>query len=241
MIRRYVPDFDEYSDKEQVDFIIRTQEKIDAVRDSVEALIAHLEYAAPDKRKSLPPLKNPGRNVQAAVFSDVLGSTRRAGELLGIPLPPSDEVRNENQTVRTMAKLGRELLCRYFGEAEWKTKVERMREYWRWWEQFNSLDDPKEQIYALLAKACGTSPEHKRLSAEKDGFDRKLDEWIALVESRLELEETLDQWEHHNKGNAEWTSVESKRRSIQAEQFRIQETDERFAKALSVFDAPPDN
>jgi hypothetical protein len=110
MIRPYVPNFDDYSDEEQVDFIIRTQEKINAIRDSVEALIAHLEYASPDRRKSLPPLKRPRRNVQAAVFCDMMRSSRRAGELLGIPLPPSDEVRNENQTVRQMAKRGRELL-----------------------------------------------------------------------------------------------------------------------------------
>jgi hypothetical protein len=241
MIRPYVPNFDDYTEEEQVDFIIRTQNKVNAIHDSVEALNAHLEYAAPDKRKAFPPLKNPRRNVQAAVFCDVICSSRRAGELLGIPLPPSDEVRHENETVRMMAKPGRELLCSYFGEAEWKTKVERMREYWRWWEQFNSLDDPKEQIYALLAKACGTLPEHERLYAEKDNFDRKLDEWITVVESRLKLEETLDQWEDHNKGDAEWIGVESKRRGIQAEQFRIQEADERFDKAFSVFDAYPND
>jgi hypothetical protein len=241
LIRPYVPNFDDYTDEEQVDFIIRTQNKVNAIHDSVEALIAHLEYASPDKRKSFPPLKNPRRNVQAAVFCDVMRSSRRAGELLDIPLPPSDEVRHENETVRMRAEPGRKLLCSYFGEAEWKTKVERMREYWRWWEQYNSLDDPKEQIYALLAKACGTSPEHERFSAEKDGFDRKLDEWIPVVESRLKLEETLDQWEYHNQGDAEWTSVESKRRGIQAEQFRIQGTDERFDKAFSVFDACPND
>ncbi len=240
MIRPYVPNFDDYTDEEQVDFIIRTQEKINAVRDSVEALIAHLEYAAPDKRKAFPPLKNPRRNIQAAVFCDVMGSSRRAGELLGVPLPRSDEVRHENQTVRTMAEPGRKLLCSYFGEAEWKTKVARMREYWRWWEQYNSLDDPKEQVYALLAKARGTSPEQERLFAEQDGFDRKLEEWIAVVESRFKLQETLDQWEYHNQGDAEWTSVERKRRGFQDEQFRIQKTDERFDKALSVFDGPPD-
>jgi hypothetical protein len=113
-----------------------------------------------------------------------------------------------------------------------------MREYHQWWQQFKSLDDPKEQIYFLLAKARGTSPEQERLSAETDGFDRKLEEWIAVVEARLELEATLDQWEGQ-KGDARWTNTEMERRSIQDEQFRIQATDDRFDEALSVLDAPP--
>jgi hypothetical protein len=239
MIRPYITNFDDYTDKDQVDFIIRTQAKINAVRDSVKDLIAHLEYAAPRRYKALPPLKNPRRKVQAAVFCDVMSSSRRAGELLGIPVAPSDKDKYQNQTVRAMAKPGRELLCNYFGVAGWKAKVERMREYWRWWERFNSLDDPKEQMYALLAKARGTSPEQEKLLSARDGFDGKLDEWVAVVEKRLEIEEIQDQ----NKYNDDFAwpgAIESERRTAQTEQFRIQETDERFAKALSVFDAPPD-
>jgi hypothetical protein len=243
MFRQYVPNFDNYADREQVDFLIRTQEKVNAIHDSVEALTAHLEYSAPDKHKALPPLRKPLQNIRAAVFSDVMRSSRRAGELLDIPLPPGDEFRHENETVRKMAKLGRELLCGYFGEGEWTTKVQRMREHRQWWERFETLlDDPKEQIYALLAKARGTTSERERLSAETDGFDEKLDEWIAVVVSRFKLEETLDQWEDLNRGNAgnaEWISIKSERRSIQAEQFRIQATDERFDEAFSVFDTPP--
>ena len=239
MIQRYIPNFDSYTDKEQVGFIIRTQEKINAIHDGVEALIAHLEYGAPDKRKPFPPLKNPRLNVRAAVFCDVLGSSKTAGELLGIPLPTTDQYRNENQTVRKMAVPGRELLHSYFGEAEWAAKVRRMREYHQWWQQFKSLDDSKEQIYFLLAKARGTSPDQERLSAKTDGFDRKLDEWVAVVESRFELEETLDQWEAQSTGNAEWTNTEMERRSIQDEQFRIQATDDRFDMALSMFDSLP--
>jgi hypothetical protein len=240
MIRPYVPNFDNYTDKEQADFIIRTQEKINAVRNSVAELALHLEYGTPTK-KAMPPLEEVDKKVRAAAFSDVLGSSKRVGDLLDIPLAPSDKARNENQRVRKMAKLGRELLYNYFGEEGWKIKVERMREYHQWWRLCESLDDPKDQFYALLAKACGTFPEHERANAEKDGLDKKLDEWIALVELRFKLEEILDHWEYHDQGGTEWTDTESKRRSIQDEQFRIQGTDQRFDKALSVFDAPPDD
>jgi hypothetical protein len=239
MIRRYVPDFDSYTDKEQVDFIIRTQEEINAIHDSVEDLIAHLEYAAPD-RNAVPPLKeDPRRNVQAAVFWDVAGSSRRAGELLGIPPSPSDEPKRQNQNVSAMAKLGRQLLHYHFGEEEWKIKLARMRKYRQWWEQYEALDDPKEQFYALLAIAGGTTAECERFFAEQDGFDSKLDEWITVVESRLKIEEIQDQNKYSD--DFAWPGTdEGRRRRLQDEQFRIQATDERFDKALSVFDAPPD-
>jgi hypothetical protein len=236
MIRRYVPDFDSYVDKEQVDFIVRTQEKLNAIHDSVEAMIAHLEYATP-KRKALPPLRYPLDNVRAAVFCDVIGS-RDAGDLLQVPLSPGDECKYENQTARKMAKSGRELLCSYFGEAEWKIKVERMREYRRWWEKFESLEDSKDQIYALLAKAHGTSREFERLRGENDGFDKKLNEWIAVIESRLKIEAMQDLNQYND--DFVWPgTVESERRGLRDEQARIEETDIRFAKAYSVFDAPP--
>jgi hypothetical protein len=238
MVRPYIPDFDDYTDKKQVDFLIRTQEKVNAIRDTVDDLLVYLEYAAPDKGRPLPPLKNPLLYVRAAVFSDVMSNSCRVGKLLGIPPTPSDADRNENQNVRTKAKSGRELLHTYFGETEWKNKVGRMREYRQWWVWYESLDN-KDGMYALLAAARKTSLEHEKRAAEQDGFDRKLDEWIALVEARLEIEELQDQ----NKYNDDFAwpgAIESERRSIRAEQFRIQESDERFGKALSVFDRSPD-
>jgi hypothetical protein len=237
MIRPYIPNFDDYTDKEQVDFLIRTQEKINAIGDSVEALVTHLEYATPD-RAPFPLRKNPLLYVQAAVFSDVISNSCRVGELLGIPPTPSDTVRNQNQNVRTKAKWGREFLHSYFGEEEWKIKVERMREYRRWWAWYETLDN-KDGFYALLAKARKTPLKHERLAAEKDGFDRKLDKWIALVEARLEIEEVQDK----NKYNDDFAwpgTIETERRRILDEQFRIQEADERFGEAFSVFKAPPD-
>jgi hypothetical protein len=55
----------------------------------------------------------------------------------------------------------------------------------------------------------------------------------------LEIEELQDQ-NNYNDDFAWPGAIESERRSIRAEQFRIQESDERFGKALSVFDRSPD-
>jgi hypothetical protein len=136
-----------------------------------------------------------------------------------------------------MAKPGRELLFSYFGETEWNNKVRRMREYRRWWQWYESLDK-RDGMYALLAKARKTSLDHEKRAAEADGFDRTLDEWIALVEARLEIEAIQDQ----NKYNDDFARpgvIEIEQRRIQDEQFRIQESDERFAEMFAAFDEPP--
>src|SRR5215203_3322691 len=150
MIRRLIPNFDDYPKKAQIDFIERTQNKIDKVRKSVEDLVNHLEYAAPDKGKAIPPIKEPRLNVRAAVFSALMG-TRRAGELLGVP--HSDKPGYyENQAVRKMAAVGRRLLCDHYGSTQFDTKIERMQKYHEWLTWLNSKA-PKEQMYVLLAKA----------------------------------------------------------------------------------------
>jgi len=130
MIRRHVPKFDDYTDKEQVDFIIRTQKKVNAVRRSVKGLVNHLEYASPDRYKAVPPLKDETEKVRAAVFSELMDS-RRAGELLAVR--HNDKTRYENQRVRKMAKLGRRLLCGYYGAAEYGAKINRMQRFYKFW------------------------------------------------------------------------------------------------------------
>lgn len=234
MIRRHVPRFDDYTDKEQIDFIVRTQDKVNKIRESVEALILPLEYAAPDKPNAVPPHKDPRADVQAAVFSAVMGGTRRAGELLDLPLPHSDADRHENQTVRKMANRGRELLRMHFGETEWKNMVERMRVYREWWEWYESVDDPKDQVYALLAKASGTSAEHERASAEEDGFDAILEEWIPVAEQRINVMDALDKC----KDASEKDNLSREAKRLLDLQMSIEERDERFSRALSLFDAP---
>lgn len=236
MIRRLVPDFDDYTDKEQVDFIVRTQDKIDAVKQSADDLADHLEYAGLGTSRAVPPRKKPALKVRAAVFSDILRSTRRAGELLGIP--HKDKVaRYENQRVRKMAKIGRDLLHDYYGKSEYEAKIERIQRYYGWWKWFSSIEDPKEQMYILLAEAHGTSAEVEKLRGDEDGFAEKLDEWVTVVEVCLEAQEMYRKCGDSDQGE----EAGNKARRLWAEQTRIEDLDARFGTALafSALDAPP--
>jgi hypothetical protein len=231
MIRRLVPNFDDYSREAQIDFIDRTQNKIEKVRESVEDLVNHLTYAAPDKGKAVPPTKEPDLKVRAAVFSALMG-TRRAGELLGIP--HSDKTSYENQAVRKMAEVGRRLLCDSYGAVQFATKIERMQGYHEWWTWLNSKA-PKEQMYVLLAKARRTSAELEKCRAEEDGFDEKLGEWVHVVERRLEANEAYER-------SADPTTKENARligNQLVSRQIEIEGTDTRFKAALDAIESPP--
>jgi hypothetical protein len=99
-------------------------------------------------------------------------ATRRAGELLRVP--QRDKTRYENQRIRQMAKLGRALLHDYYGKTEYEAMIDRMQRYHRWWKRFDSIEDPREQMYVLIAEAQGTSTEYEELRAADDGFAKKL-------------------------------------------------------------------
>lgn len=237
LIRRLVPDFDSYTHKEQVDFMDRTQNRIEAVWQSAEDLANHLEYARPDTAKAVVPLKEPALKVMAAVFSDMLKSTPRAAEILGVPSTKTDRTKGENGTVKTRAKLGRELLHDYYGKSAYEAMIERMQRYHRWWKWFSSIEDPKEQMYILLAEAHGTSAELEKRRGDKDGFAEKLDEWVTVVESRLEAQEMS--FEGGDRDQGEGAKREARR--LWAEQTRIEELDARFGTALtfSALKTPP--
>jgi len=238
MIVRYIPDFHELADKEQVDLLVRTQDKINSVWDSLEGLVAYLEHVTPNKRKAFVPLENPIDNVRAVVFSDVLGSSGRAGELLGIPRPKSDLDRHENQTVRKRAKLGRELLYYVYESEEWEQKVTRMRGYLAWWDEFKAIEDPKEQVLALVARARGTTTEVEKHRAKNDGFAEKLEEWVPIVERRFEANALFDQLYDQGAAPDELEAARQASDRAVEEQFAFQDSDDRFRLAFSVLDEP---
>jgi hypothetical protein len=237
MTRRIFPGFDDYSVKDQIDFIKRTLKKVNAIRESVGDLVDHLEYAKPDTAKAARPLKGPTAKVRAAVFSDILNSTQRAGELLGVPLPQKDQGRHENQTVRKRARLGRDLLHDYYGKSEYEAKIVRMRRYHRWWKRYDAIEDPREQMYVLLAEARGTSMDYEKRLASEDGFGEKLDEWVVVVERRLKADETYQRSEDP----AEEEDARRAANQLRYQQQAIQQTDARFEMALSLAElkAPP--
>ena len=237
MTRRLVPGFDGYSVKDQIDFMKRTVKKVEAVERSVGGLVKHLEYAKPDTARAANPIKGPTAKVRAAVFSDILNSTQRAGELLGIPVPQKDHDRHENQTVRKRARLARALLHEYYGKSEYEAKIVRMRRYHRWWKRYDAIEDPREQMYVLLAEARGTSMDYEKRLASEDGFGEKLDEWVVVVERRLKADETYQRSEDP----AEEEDARRAANQLRYQQQAIQQTDARFEMALSLAElkAPP--
>ena len=236
LARRLVPGFDDYPLKAQLDFISRTAEKIEAVWQSAGDLATHMEYATPD-RKAVPPVKDLDDKIRAAVFSDMMNSTRQAAEVLGVPSTETDKIKHENQTVSKRAKIGRGLLHNYFGESEYEAIIDRMQRYHRWCKWYGTIEDPKEQIYVLLAEAQGTLTDHEKRRASEDGFAEKLDEWVAVVKRRLDTEEIY----RRSDAPVEEQEAQQAATRLWHQQKAIEETDARFKTALSLaeLEAPP--
>jgi hypothetical protein len=182
LIRQYQPDFDYRNSAEEARLLLHTLERINQVRQSVKDLQNYLWYSKPNKNKAVSPVKDPQRDVRAAVLQDIFDlSTLRIGEVLGFKaLSDLDKARkHENATVRAAAQRGRELLHHHFGVDGWRQKVERVRANRAQWHELE--DQPKGQVYYLLAECHGTSIEEEKKRASQDGFDRLLEEWIAAL------------------------------------------------------------
>lgn len=181
--KRFESDFDNWSPEERADMLLRTIRKSNEAAKRLSELDAHSEWAAPNRSKAVPTLKSPGRGVMAVILKEVHGlSTLRIGEELGIPAQANSHDKGENQAVRKAAEQGRDLLEGFFGVAEWDAMVQRMqagRERW------HGLDDqPKKQLYILVAEYRATDVEQEERAARADGFDGKLDEWMAAWERK---------------------------------------------------------
>ena len=182
IIRQYQPDFDYTQSEEQSNLLMRTLERINRVRENGEDLQNYLWYSGPKKNKAVPPVRDPQRDVMAAVLQDVFDlNTFQIGEMLWFD-PPSElerQRKRELAAVRVAAQRGRELLHLHFGVEGWEAKVERMRTLRAQWMQFDLDDQLKKQVYYLLAERRGTSLEEEEAAAALDGFDQLLEEWIS--------------------------------------------------------------
>lgn len=173
--------FDAWSPEDQADVVLRTIPSLNAVSKALSRLDMQKAWAAPNRSKAVPTLKRPGRDVMAAILKEVHGlSTLRIGKELGMPAQANSRDKGENQAVRKAAEQGRDLLEGFFGADEWGAMVRRMqagRERW------NGLDDqPKKQLYILVAEYRATDAEQEERLARTDGFDGKLDEFMAAWE-----------------------------------------------------------
>jgi hypothetical protein len=182
MIKKYQPDFDYTQSEEQAYILLGTLKRLNEVREKLQGLREYLWYARPHKtEKAMPPVKEPERDIRAAVLQDVIGmSTRDIGDTLGFKPPKDSQIKRENAAVRAAAQRGRQLLEHYFGADGWRQKVEWMREERTRWLAME--DQPKKQIYYLLAEYRGTSLAEEEKVGQQDGFDHLLEEWIAALE-----------------------------------------------------------
>ena len=144
LIRQYRPDLDDLAPNDQTELLATTIGHVNSVSNSIRDLEKHLKYAEPD-RPAVPPLKDPGRAVHAAILKDVHGwTTVPIGKKLRIPPPKDVSYKRENQTVRAMIRdRGRPLLELFFGSAEWQAKAQRMCAEGKRWEAMLRGYDPR--------------------------------------------------------------------------------------------------
>jgi hypothetical protein len=134
---------------------------------SLRNLRDFLAYGAPDRRLT-PAIKQPERDVRAAVLRDVEGkSYREIGEYLVVPAPPDFEIKGEHQTVRKMVENGRSVLQKAFGVEGWQDRAETMRAERAWWQTLSSADKRKEHNLEATTRDLGMSIEEVRRRVER--------------------------------------------------------------------------
>jgi hypothetical protein len=178
LIEHYHPDFNDWLPEDRTDYLMLTLDKLREASKSVEGWRGHLEYAGPRKSKAVPPVKEPERDVKAALLKEILDlGSLRIGEELGFSPPSEPAIKRENRAVSMAISRGLGLLEHCFGVEGWQDKKRRMRnERARW---LSMSGRPKQQFYFLLAELRGTSAEEEERIATDDGFDKLLDKWLA--------------------------------------------------------------
>ena len=147
LIRYAIPEFDNYSADEQSRVIEKACAYTNNYLKDLDQLQAFLEYGTPDRRP-IPAVKEPRREVRAAVLHDVDGlSYRQIGEMMEIPLPPDFEIKGEHQAVRKMVERGRRILISAFGEKGWREHVAKMKAEKSWWQSLTQ-EERQERIEA---------------------------------------------------------------------------------------------
>jgi hypothetical protein len=170
LIRYYRPQFDDYSPQEQIDLLEKAQGYINDFLESLNKLQGFLEYGAPN-RKLTPTIKDPDRDVQAAVYYDVdEQSYREIGRRMGVPLPPDSEIKGEHQTVRRMVERGRHILEKTFGKEAWRDRAEAMKAEKVWWRSLSPEERHRETDIEYTASLDGMSIDEARRFYENLGL-----------------------------------------------------------------------
>lgn len=162
LIDHYRPEVEAYSSKEYVALLEKACHYINDFLEALRKLQSFLEYGSPDRKLS-PPIKEPNKDIKAAVLHDVDGlNYRQIGEKMAIPPPPDLKIKGEHQTVRKMVERGRNILVRAFGEEGWQERVATMKAEKEWWKSLSREEQDRELEAIWLASDLGMSVEEAR-------------------------------------------------------------------------------
>jgi transposase len=128
LLRHHRPGFDGLSWEDQMSLIEETSEKMNEFLGSLRRLQDFLSYGIPN-RKLTPSIKEPQRDVDAAVLRDVDGLTHREiGKRLDVPLSSGSQYQQSgHQTVRRAIERGRRILEAAFGKEGWQRQAQAMK------------------------------------------------------------------------------------------------------------------
>jgi hypothetical protein len=169
LIRYYRADFDEYSAEEQWKLVEQACGYVNNFLESLSRLQAFLQYGAPG-RKLIAPVKQPQRDVQAAILHDVEGLDHREilERMLMTPLDPREfKDKGEYQTVRKMISRGRNILEQAFGKNGWQAQVATLKEEIGWWQSLSPEERKHEQDIVTQALFTNVSIEEARRIVER--------------------------------------------------------------------------
>ncbi len=167
LLEYHRPELREYPLQERYKYALKAVDHVNDFLRSLRNLQGFLEYGAPD-RKLTPAIKQPQRDVRAAVLRDVDGlSYREIGERLDVPPPPDFAIKKEHQTVRKMVENGKLMLKEAFGEEGWRDRAKAMKAEKAWWQSLSSAEQQKEREAESIALDLGIPIEEARQQVER--------------------------------------------------------------------------
>jgi len=132
LTRYYRPEFDDWSDKEQCEFLKTACLRVNNVAKPINQLARFLEVGTGARGEKLRlPIEDAERDVKVAEWHDIDGlSYQDIGLMLSVKPTESDEIKREQQRVRKMAERGRKLLPEALdgGWEDYAARVRRLRQ-----------------------------------------------------------------------------------------------------------------
>jgi hypothetical protein len=121
-------DFDTLPYSDQVELILGTCRHLNQFLTSLRRLVTFVGYGTPDKGLSTKPVEAINRYVKAALLSEVAGlSPKEIGKELGMPLPPSSEIKGSHTTAGKSVDRGLTFLKQLFGQDGWRERRASMK------------------------------------------------------------------------------------------------------------------